>query len=117
MHEPHFSRFLREVGFHRRTSGRAQSRLNTYLVGYLGNQRKKASSIPIRIVIESPIGHKIQGIPGSKRLPSAEGRRNVAIVNRGFEQQVILLTSGRYRLTDLGSKYLRERLSDKLLLD
>jgi hypothetical protein len=32
-------------------------------------------------------------------------------------RQVILLTSGRYRLTDLGSKYLRERLSDKLLLD
>jgi hypothetical protein len=31
-------------------------------------------------------------------------------------RQVILLTSGRYRLTDLGSKYLRERLSDKLLL-
>jgi hypothetical protein len=32
-------------------------------------------------------------------------------------RQVILLTSGRYRFTDLGSKYLRERLSDKLLLD
>ena len=31
-------------------------------------------------------------------------------------RQVILLASGRYRLTDLGSKYLRERLSDKLLL-
>lgn len=31
-------------------------------------------------------------------------------------RQVILVTSGRYRLTDLGSKYLRERLSDKLLL-
>jgi hypothetical protein len=31
-------------------------------------------------------------------------------------RQVILLTSGRYRLTDLGSKYLRERLSEKLLL-
>lgn len=31
-------------------------------------------------------------------------------------RQVILLTSSRYRLTDLGSKYLRENLSDKLLL-
>jgi hypothetical protein len=31
-------------------------------------------------------------------------------------RRVILLTSGRYRLTDLGSKYLREKLSDKLLL-
>lgn len=31
-------------------------------------------------------------------------------------RQVVLLTSGRYRLTDLGSKRIREQLADKLLL-
>lgn len=33
-----------------------------------------------------------------------------------LSRQVILLTSARFRLTDLGSRYLREKLSDKLLL-
>ncbi|HEY3975247.1 MAG TPA: hypothetical protein VGM18_19750 [Candidatus Sulfotelmatobacter sp.] len=32
------------------------------------------------------------------------------------QRQVILLTSGRFRLTDIGSKYVREKLSDKMLL-
>lgn len=31
-------------------------------------------------------------------------------------RQVILLPSGNYRLTDLGSKYIREKLADRLLL-
>ncbi len=31
-------------------------------------------------------------------------------------RQAVLLASGRYRLTDLGAKEIRERLADKLLL-
>jgi hypothetical protein len=38
------------------------------------------------------------------------------LLTSSSSRQVLLLTSGRYRLTDLGSKYLREKLSDKLLL-
>ena len=31
-------------------------------------------------------------------------------------RQIVLLNSGRYRLTDLGSRYIREKLADKLLV-
>ena len=50
--------------------------------------------------------HDPPGITGALKALTASAVR-----------QVILLTSGRYRLTDLRSEYLREGLSDKLLLD
>ena len=50
--------------------------------------------------------HDPPGITGALKTLTASAVR-----------QVILRTSERYRLTDLRSEYLREGLSDKLLLD
>jgi hypothetical protein len=50
-----------------------------------------------------------------KADPAAVTRAIQSLTSRNLRQAVQLASSGNYRLTDLGSKRIREQLTDKLL--
>ncbi len=50
------------------------------------------------------------------RFPSPRVSEALRRLTAPDSRQVVQLSSGAYRLTDLGSKYIREKLADKLLV-